>query len=39
MTESQASDLVARLHEAVAEDPDRPLVWPLMLGAWKRKDS
>ena len=39
VTEPQAHDLLARLHEAVAEDPDRPLLWPLLLAAWKRKDS
>jgi SAM-dependent methyltransferase len=38
-TESDAHALLARLHASVTEDPDRPLLWPLMLGAWKRKDS
>ena len=38
-TESDARTLLARLHDAVAEDPDRPLLWPLLLGAWKRKSS
>ena len=38
-TESDAHALLARLHDSVTEDPDRPLLWPLMLGAWKRKDS
>jgi SAM-dependent methyltransferase len=38
-TESDALALLARLHDSVADDPDRPLLWPLLLGAWKRKDS
>jgi SAM-dependent methyltransferase len=38
-TEHDAHALLARLHDAVAEDPDRPLLWPLLLGAWKRKAS
>jgi SAM-dependent methyltransferase len=38
-TESDVHALLARLHDAVAEDPDRPLLWPLLLGAWKRKVS
>ncbi len=38
-SESDAHALLARLHDAVAEDPDRPLLWPLLLGAWKRKGS
>ena len=39
VTESDAHALLAQLHDAVAEDPDRPLLWPLLLGAWKRKGS
>ncbi len=31
--------LLAQLHDSVAEDPDRPLLWPLLLGAWKRKGT
>jgi hypothetical protein len=38
-TEYDAHALLAELHDAVAEDPDRPLLWPLLLGAWKRKAS
>ena len=37
VTEPDAHALLARLHDAVADDPDRPLLWPLLLGAWKRK--
>ena len=36
VTESEGNALLAHVHEAVAEDPDRPLLWPLLLGAWKR---
>ena len=39
VTESDGHALLARLHDSVAEDPDRPLLWPLLLGAWKRKSS
>ena len=39
VTASDAHALIARLHDSVAEDPDRPLLWPLLLGAWKRKGS
>jgi 2-polyprenyl-3-methyl-5-hydroxy-6-metoxy-1,4-benzoquinol methylase len=38
-SESDVDALLTRLHEAVAEDPDRPLLWPLLLGAWKRKPA
>ena len=38
-TESDAEALLARLHDAVAEDPARPLLWPLLLGAWKRRTA
>jgi SAM-dependent methyltransferase len=38
-SESDVHLLLARLHDAVAADPDRPLLWPLLLGAWKRKSS
>jgi ubiquinone/menaquinone biosynthesis C-methylase UbiE len=38
-TEYDAHTLLAQLHDEVAEDPDRPLLWPLLLGAWKRKAS
>lgn len=34
-----ADGVLAELKDAVAEDPDRPLLWPLLLGAWKHKDS
>jgi hypothetical protein len=37
VTESDGHALIAQLHDAVAEDPDRPLLWPLLLGAWKQK--
>ena len=39
VTESDGHTLLAQLHDAVADDPDRPLLWPLLLGAWKRKAS
>jgi SAM-dependent methyltransferase len=38
-TEADAHALLARLHGAVAQEPARPLLWPLLLGAWKRKAS
>ena len=38
VTESDAHALLAELHDSVAEDPHRPLLWPLLIGAWKRKD-
>jgi SAM-dependent methyltransferase len=38
-TEAETDDLLAELHDAVAEDPHRPHLWPLMLAAWKRKAS
>jgi SAM-dependent methyltransferase len=38
-TEHDVHALLAKLHDRVAEDPDRPLLWPLLLGAWKRKAS
>jgi SAM-dependent methyltransferase len=39
VTEHDGHALLAELHDAVAEDPDRPLLWPLLLGAWKRKST
>ena len=39
VTEPDGHALLAQLHDSVAEDPDRPLLWPLLLGAWKRKGS
>ena len=39
VTELDGHALLAQLHDSVAEDPDRPLLWPLLLGAWKRKGS
>jgi hypothetical protein len=39
VTESDAHALLGQLHDSVAADPDRPLLWPLLLGAWKRKRS
>jgi ubiquinone/menaquinone biosynthesis C-methylase UbiE len=39
VTEPEGIALLAQLHDEVAEDPDRPLLWPLLLGAWKRKSA
>ena len=39
ITEPDAEALLAHLHEDARADPDRPTMWPLMLGAWKRKEA
>jgi trans-aconitate methyltransferase len=38
ITEPDADALLAHLHEDARADPDRPTLWPLLLGAWKHKD-
>jgi hypothetical protein len=37
VTDAGASELLAGLDDAIVEDPRRPVLWPLLLGAWKRK--
>jgi ubiquinone/menaquinone biosynthesis C-methylase UbiE len=37
-TESEAAALLAALDRDATEYPDRPLLWPLLIGAWKRKN-
>ncbi len=36
-SEPDAAAVLAALHDDAARYPDRPLLWPLMLAAWKRK--
>jgi SAM-dependent methyltransferase len=36
-TEAQAEATLAAFDRDVARFPDRPMTWPLMIGAWKRK--
>ncbi|MFT3873690.1 MAG: methyltransferase domain-containing protein [Nocardioides sp.] len=38
-TESAAEELLGRLRDAAAADPERPTLWPLLLASWKRKDA
>jgi len=37
-TETDAAATLAALDAVVTGHPDRPMLWPLMIGAWKRKD-
>jgi hypothetical protein len=37
-TESDAATAVAALDRDCARFPDRPMLWPLLIGAWKRKE-
>jgi SAM-dependent methyltransferase len=37
-TEAQAEATLAAFDRDVARFPDRPLTWPLMIGAWKSKE-
>jgi SAM-dependent methyltransferase len=39
VTEAQAEATLAALDRDAARFPDRPLTWPLMVGAWKRRDD
>jgi 2-polyprenyl-3-methyl-5-hydroxy-6-metoxy-1,4-benzoquinol methylase len=36
-TPEESEKALAALDREIAEDPDRPLLWPLMIGAWKRR--
>jgi 2-polyprenyl-3-methyl-5-hydroxy-6-metoxy-1,4-benzoquinol methylase len=38
-TEAAAAATQAALDRDCAEFPDRPLLWPLLIGAWKRKEQ
>ncbi len=38
-TEARAAAAQAALDRDVADDPGRPLLWPLLIGAWKRKEQ
>lgn len=38
VTESDAHAQLARLHDEIIADPEHPVLMPLLLGAWKRKD-
>jgi SAM-dependent methyltransferase len=38
-TDAQAAETLAALDRDADRFPDRPLMWPLMIGAWKRKDA
>jgi len=38
-TETAAADALAALHRDAEDHPDRPMTWPLMIGAWKRKEG
>jgi hypothetical protein len=37
-TEADAAAMLALIDRDVTRFPDRSLVWPLMIGAWKRKE-
>ncbi len=37
-TQQRADATVAALSEDAARFPDRPMLWPLMIGTWKRKN-
>jgi SAM-dependent methyltransferase len=39
VTEAQAEATLATFDRDVARFPERPMMWPLMVGAWKRKDD
>jgi ubiquinone/menaquinone biosynthesis C-methylase UbiE len=36
-TEAEAADLCARIARDAERHPDRPILWPLMIGAWRRR--
>ena len=36
-TEDDAAALRTRIARDAERHPDRPVLWPLMIGAWKRK--
>jgi SAM-dependent methyltransferase len=37
-TETDAAAILSALDRDAAQFPDRPMLWPLMIGAWKRRD-
>ncbi len=37
-TEDRAAALLAAIERDATRFPDRPFLWPLMIGAWKRKE-
>jgi SAM-dependent methyltransferase len=37
-TEADAAAILSALDRDAAQFPDRPMLWPLMIGAWKRRD-
>jgi SAM-dependent methyltransferase len=37
-TEAAAAAALAAFDRDIAEDPARPLLWPLLIGTWKRKE-
>ncbi|CCH77433.1 putative Methyltransferase type 11 [Nostocoides japonicum T1-X7] len=39
VTESDAEMLLVRLADDMTADPEHPLLWPLLVGAWKRKPA
>jgi hypothetical protein len=38
-TERQGAALLAAIAQDVERFPDRPALWPLLVGAWKRKPA
>jgi SAM-dependent methyltransferase len=38
-TENEAAGILSALDHDAARFPDRPMLWPLMIGAWKRRDG
>ena len=38
-TEAAAARVLASIGRDAARFPDRPVLWPLLIGAWKRKDQ
>ena len=37
VTEPEADTLLAQLRHDADADRERPLLWPLLMGAWRRK--
>jgi hypothetical protein len=37
-TQEEADACLAALSRDAASFPDRPVLWPLLIGAWKRKE-
>jgi hypothetical protein len=38
-TEAGAATVLASIHRDAIQFPDYQMVWPLLIGAWKRKDQ